>query len=111
MAGSSKGKLPFIKTEIQRWKGEHAGIAADQDPEKHRAVRKILAPAFNPRALKEQEPILHLHIDAFLQKIDESSKNGDVDMSEVGSFFSHILFIAGPTFIDALWVVVRLACL
>jgi hypothetical protein len=83
MAGSTKGRSPFIKTEIQRWKGEHAGIAADPDPEKHRAVRKILSPAFNPRALKEQEPILHVHMDAFIRKLEEGSAKGGVDVSEV----------------------------
>ncbi|KAF7537746.1 hypothetical protein G7054_g3474 [Neopestalotiopsis clavispora] len=82
MAGTTKGRPPFYKTEIQRWKGEHAGIAADQDPEKHRAVRKILAPAFNPRALNEQEPILHKYIDAFVTKAADHSVNGGVDLSE-----------------------------
>lgn len=56
---------------------------ADQDPEKHRAVRKILAPAFNPRALNEQEPILHKYIDAFVTKAADHSVNGGVDLSEV----------------------------
>jgi len=86
MAGSTKGRQPFIKTEIQRWKGPHAGIAADQDPVKHLAIRKILAPAFNPRALKEQEPILHVHMDAFIQKLEEHSRKESINMSEVSRF-------------------------
>lgn len=62
MAGTNKGRPPFIKTELQRIRGKHAGIAADPDPETHRVVRKMLAPAFNPRALREQEPALHVRM-------------------------------------------------
>lgn len=83
MPGLSKDKSPFIKAEeIQRVKGEHAGIAADPNPETHRVVRKMLAPAFNRRALKEQEPAIHQHIDRLIEKLKIESKTG-TDMTEV----------------------------
>lgn len=83
MAGL-KGQRPFIKTGLQRIPGEHAGIAADPDPEKHRAVRKMIAPAFNPRALKEQEPALHEHIDHFVDRLEELGGGAGLDMRDVG---------------------------
>ncbi|KAI1176374.1 cytochrome P450 [Nemania sp. FL0916] len=81
MAGT-KGRSPFIKTELQRIRGKHAGIAADPDPETHRVVRKMLAPAFNPRALKEQEPALHVHIDNFIRKLGDLAGEQPADMRE-----------------------------
>ena len=83
LPGLSREKSPFIKAEeIQRVKGEHAGIAADPNPETHRVVRKMLAPAFNRRALKEQEPVVHQRIDRLIEKLEVESKGG-VDMTEV----------------------------
>ncbi|KAI1746168.1 cytochrome P450 [Xylaria scruposa] len=82
MAGTNRGRPPFIKTELHRIRGKHAGIAFDPDPESHRIVRKMLVPAFNPRALKEQEPALHVHIDNFISKLEELAGEDPADMSE-----------------------------
>ena len=83
MSGT-KARPTFIKTDFQHIGGEHAGIAADPDVEKHKAVRKMLAPAFNPRALKEQEPALHDHVNRFIGQLAKlgTTENG-VDMREV----------------------------
>ena len=79
-----KARPTFIKTDIQHLGGEHAGIAADPDVEKHREVRKMVAPAFNPRALKEQEPTLHAHVDRFVNQLEKRvALDGGVDMREV----------------------------
>lgn len=69
MPGLVGSQAPFIKTPLQRIHGKHAGIAADPDPVSHKVVRKMLVPAFNPRALKEQEPSLSRHIDGFVHKL------------------------------------------
>lgn len=83
MPGLSRDTSPFIKAEeIQRVKGEHAGIAADSNPETHRVVRKMVAPAFSRRALKEQEPAVHQHIDRLIDKLIFQSRDG-ADMTEV----------------------------
>lgn len=83
MSGT-KTRPTFIKTDFQHIGGEHAGIAADPDIEKHKAVRKLLAPAFNPRALKEQEPILHDHVDRFIDQLGKfGTTDRGVDMREV----------------------------
>jgi hypothetical protein len=72
MAGSNSKSKPFIKTNLQSWMKKHEGIAAERDPEKHRVIRKQLIPAFNPRALKEQEPALHVRVDIFIEKLVQS---------------------------------------
>lgn len=83
MSGT-KTRPTFIKTDFQHIGGEHAGIAADPDIEKHKAVRKLLAPAFNPRALKEQEPILHNHVDRFIDQLRNfGTTERGADMREV----------------------------
>ncbi|KAF2182990.1 cytochrome P450 [Zopfia rhizophila CBS 207.26] len=71
LMSGTKGRPTWIKTDFQDVGGKHKGIAADEDVEKHRAVRKLLAPAFNPRALKEQEPALHGHIDNFINQLEK----------------------------------------
>ncbi|RAH75491.1 cytochrome P450 [Aspergillus aculeatinus CBS 121060] len=83
LMSGTKNRPTFIKTDFQHIGGKHAGIAADPDVEKHRAVRKMLAPAFNPRALKEQEPALHEHIDRFIQRLRElGTAEQGVDMRD-----------------------------
>ena len=84
LMSGTKTRPTFIKTDFQHIGGEHAGIAADPDVEKHREVRKMLAPAFNPRALKEQEPALHVHVDRFIDQLEKlGTVDAGVDMREV----------------------------
>lgn len=84
LMSGTKTRPTFIKTDFQHIGGDHAGIAADPDVEKHREVRKMLAPAFNPRALKEQEPALHGHIDRFIDQLEKlGTVDAGVDMREV----------------------------
>ena len=90
MSGT-KARPTFIKTDFQHIGGEHAGIAADPDVEKHREVRKMPAPAFNPSALKEQEPALHGHVDRFINQLEKlGTSDPGADMREVSvSLISH----------------------
>ena len=84
LMSGTKSRPTFTKTDFQHIGGEHAGIAADPDVEKHREVRKMLAPAFNPRALKEQEPALHGRIDRFINQLKKlRTLDGEVDMREI----------------------------
>ncbi|RJE23159.1 Cytochrome p450 [Aspergillus sclerotialis] len=77
----TKQRPAFIKTDFQHIGSEHAGVAADPDVEKHRAVRKVLAPAFNSRTLKEPEPALHEHMDRVIHELGEDGgKEEGVDM-------------------------------
>lgn len=84
LMSGTKIRPTFLKTDFQHIGGEHAGIAADPDVEKHKAVRKMLAPAFNPRALQEQEPALHDHVDRFINQLEKlGTADEGVDMREV----------------------------
>ncbi|KAK1996637.1 cytochrome P450 [Colletotrichum falcatum] len=69
MLSGTKGKPLFRKSNFYFILGQHAGIAAEPDPEKHRTIRKWMAPAFGPRALKEQDPVLHKVIDYAVNKM------------------------------------------
>ncbi|KAL8919063.1 MAG: hypothetical protein Q9172_005164 [Xanthocarpia lactea] len=83
LMSGTKARPTIIMTDFQHIGGKHAGIAADPDVEKHKAVRKMLAPAFNPRALKEQEPALHDHVNRFIGQLAKlgTTDNG-VDIRE-----------------------------
>ncbi|KAH6647483.1 hypothetical protein BKA67DRAFT_388097 [Truncatella angustata] len=74
----TKGRSPFPKTEIQQWKEDYTGVEVGQIHQKHRAVRRFLAPAFNSRVLKEQVPILYRHIDSLLRIIVNHTKTDGI---------------------------------
>jgi cytochrome P450 len=88
MMSGTKGKPVFRKSNFYFKIGPHTGIAAESDPEKHRIIRKWMAPAFAPRALKEQDPVLHRVID---NAIDKMATKGDTpegfDMTAVSCSF------------------------
>lgn len=43
------------------------------DPENHARIRKVLAPAFTPRALRSQEPILQRYVNLLVEKFGEKA--------------------------------------
>ncbi|KAL8857192.1 MAG: hypothetical protein Q9178_006247 [Gyalolechia marmorata] len=93
----TKARPTFIKTDFQHIGGKHAGIAADPDVGKHQAVRKMLAPAFNPRALKEQEPALHDHVNRFIGQLAKlGTIDNGVDMRERFPLLYPLVFLALP---------------
>ncbi|KAI1738094.1 cytochrome P450 [Xylaria scruposa] len=75
LLSGTKGKPAFRKSNFYFKIGPHSGIAAEADPEKHRIIRKWMAPAFAPRALQEQDPVLHRVIDYSINKM---ALKGDV---------------------------------
>ncbi|KAI1274257.1 cytochrome P450 [Xylaria sp. FL0933] len=93
MSGT-KGKPTFIKTEHYFVFGKHAGIASERDPDVHRSVRKALSPAFSPRAIRDQDVVLHRIVDAAIDKLERRGIAGQgANMSD---WFDYIaLDIAG----------------
>lgn len=69
LLSGTKGKPAFRKSSFYFKLGPHTGLAAESDPEKHRIIRKWMAPAFAPRALKEQDPVLHRVVDNAVNKM------------------------------------------
>lgn len=84
LTGGTKGKPLFTKTEFLPSFSEYKGIAAEKDPEKHRAIRKAIAPVFSANAVREVDKTLHAITDEFINKLEQlGGKEGGVDISEV----------------------------
>ncbi|KAK1254519.1 hypothetical protein MKX08_008514 [Trichoderma sp. CBMAI-0020] len=68
-----KDRLPFLK-DLTWWKanpGMPDSMISIIDPKQHARIRNLLAPGFTPRALKEQEDILHLYVNLLVERIRE----------------------------------------
>ncbi|KAI0812129.1 cytochrome P450 [Xylaria sp. FL0064] len=65
------------------------------NPETHARMRKSLTPAFTPRALKAQEPILHYYVDLFVDRLTQlaggksSTKKIELD---IAPWFNYLTF-------------------
>ena len=71
----------FVKGELYHdWK--RPSIQSRLDEETHSRDRRLLGPAFSPKALKDQEPVLQRHIDTFIRQLGALGKPGGegVDM-------------------------------
>lgn len=66
---ATKTAPAFLKTRFQDIGEKELGITAERDLVKHREVRKLLNPAFSAKAFKTRVPILHEHIDRFVDQI------------------------------------------
>lgn len=68
----ANGTTPaFLKTKFQDIGEKELGITAERDLVKHREVRKLLNPAFSAKAFKTRIPILHEHIDRFVNQLEK----------------------------------------
>lgn len=75
LGGQSKGLETFVKTDFNRRGEDSGGIIYEEDPVQHRQLLKQLSPAFSSRSLKAMEPVLHHHIDLFVQKMSTKGKS------------------------------------
>jgi hypothetical protein len=77
----------FVKSDIQDLGFPDGGISWEQDPIKHRAVAKRLAPAFSNKSIKGKEEVLHHYVDLFVEKIKVfGTDDNGVDMAKVSCF-------------------------
>jgi len=61
------------------------------DAEAHPRMRRILAPAFSDRALREQESLIQGYVDLFVQRLHEQAsgtENGEVDLVRWFNYFT-----------------------
>lgn len=65
-----KGRPAFVKSDLLDTGDKYEGLASERDIDKHRVGRKRLAPAFNPRALKQYQPTIHEHVDELVRKFE-----------------------------------------
>ncbi|KAF3058220.1 Isotrichodermin C-15 hydroxylase [Daldinia childiae] len=67
---------PFLKDHI--WWETQPGlpdtILSAINPEKHARIRRLLAPGFTPRALRDQEPILHQYVNLLVERLHERAR-------------------------------------
>ncbi|KAI3341511.1 cytochrome P450 [Ustulina deusta] len=63
------------------------GINSAPSHEDHRRFRRLFAPAFSERALKQQEPLFRKHVDFLISKLSENAtKSENVDMVKMFQF-------------------------
>jgi cytochrome P450 len=65
---ATKSKKLFRKSELF-YDIEIPNIAYERDPEKHVAKHRMFASQFSARALRDQEYLIHQHVDFFIQQI------------------------------------------
>ncbi|KAJ4409225.1 hypothetical protein N0V82_009498 [Gnomoniopsis sp. IMI 355080] len=57
--------------------GQPPSILSAIDPEDHGRIRKLLAPAFTPRALRFQEPVIAKYVDLLTQRLRDVTRPND----------------------------------
>lgn len=73
----SKSKKLFLKSELFYEQGEHLNIAHEHDPAKYAMKRKMFNPSFSARALRDQEHVIHEHVELFLKQIERLGSGPD----------------------------------
>ncbi|KAL7793172.1 cytochrome P450 [Trichoderma ceciliae] len=91
-----KDHQPFLK-DLVWWKSQPGmpdSLLSAIDPKHHARIRSLLAPGFTPRALKEQEHILHFYanllVERIRERVNEEPESGAV--IDVVPWFNFIAF-------------------
>lgn len=76
----------FLKDPVWwgRQPGQPPSLLSAIDPEEHGRIRRLLAPAFTPRALRSQEPIIIKYVDLLIQRLQETTRSRE-DTKELGA--------------------------
>lgn len=73
-----KGQETFIKSDFYdggNFAAEAHSIVSVRDPEEHAHMRRYLREAFSDRSLRDQEHLISLVIDRFIERIGEKGKD------------------------------------
>ncbi|KAH6683997.1 cytochrome P450 monooxygenase-like protein [Halenospora varia] len=79
----------FIKSDFYDVGEKELTIVSERDVDKHREVRRILAPGFTTAALARQEGIIHEYVDLFISQV---SKLGVKDPIDVKEWYKYLTF-------------------
>ncbi|KAK8016874.1 Cytochrome P450 monooxygenase BOA3 [Apiospora rasikravindrae] len=80
---ATKTRKLFTKSELFYDAGKDTNIAYERDPDRHAVLYKLFAPSFQPRALRDQEYLIHNHVDLFVQQLVRwSRERSHVDVSK-----------------------------
>ncbi|KAF3022482.1 hypothetical protein E8E14_010547 [Neopestalotiopsis sp. 37M] len=73
-----RGLEIFTKTDFNNRGANLGGIIWEEDPVKHHQVARKLFPAFSPRSIRTFEPLMHKHMDYFVERMKQigSRKEG-----------------------------------
>jgi cytochrome P450 len=63
----------FVKMDFQNRGKDLGGLVWEEDPVRHREVARHISPAFSTRFLRILEPVIHEHMDHFVQRMKELS--------------------------------------
>ncbi|KAL2864248.1 cytochrome P450 [Aspergillus lucknowensis] len=72
----------FVKSDFYDVGEKELTIVSERDPEKHKEVRRVLAPAFTSAALARQEPLIHEFIDLFIAQLLKHATKEPVNVNE-----------------------------
>lgn len=68
---ANRGLEKFPKTDFQNRGANLGGIVWEEDPVKHREVARKVLPAFGARSIRNLEPLMHKHMDYFIERMKE----------------------------------------
>jgi cytochrome P450 len=65
----------FVKTDFNNRGKDLGGIIWEEDPVRHRVVARKVAPAFSNRSIMAMEPLVHKHMNYFIERMKELGGN------------------------------------
>ncbi|KAJ5286986.1 hypothetical protein N7478_002672 [Penicillium angulare] len=87
---ASKTRKLFPKSD-RFYDNGHPNIAFVLDPEEHARQHRMFAPGFRPSAVRTQEPIVHSHVDLWLEQLAVRGSNGATPV-DVSKWFEWLTF-------------------
>ncbi|KXX75932.1 Averantin hydroxylase, partial [Madurella mycetomatis] len=88
-----KGHQVFIKTpayDAGAFTAQVRSIVNERDPVEHAKMRKMLAPGFSDRAVRQQWPLINQIVDTFIHQLAYRAKKGEI--IDFTLFFSLVTF-------------------
>lgn len=85
------GRAPALKTEHYDMLGAGFGfpsIGSERDPHKHNGMKKSLAAALSPKAVKDQEHVVSDLVDKFNMRLEEFGPHSTIDLTKWFDFLT-----------------------
>lgn len=82
-AHGTRNHQVFTKSDFYEVGQPEPTIVSERDVDKHREVRRVLAPAFTTSALLKQEPLIRKHVNTFIDQLHNLATKEAVNITEV----------------------------
>ncbi|KFY06587.1 hypothetical protein V492_07927 [Pseudogymnoascus sp. VKM F-4246] len=79
---TGRSKDFFVKSDFYDVGEKELTIVSERDVDKHREVRRVLAPGFTTAALQRQESLIHEYVDLFLSQLSKLATKEAVKVNE-----------------------------